>query len=92
MFTKWSEARAITEATASQVALFVYEDIICRHRCPIKILSDRGTHFNNAMIKELMNKFGIKHHNSTSYHPQTNGQVERFNKTLKESLAKIIEE
>ena len=92
MFTKWPEARAVTEATASQVALFVYEEIICRHGCPIKILSDRGTHFNNAMIKELMEKFGIKHHNSTPYHPQTNGQVERFNKTLKESLAKIIQE
>jgi hypothetical protein len=92
MFTKWPEARAVAEATASQVALFLYEEIICRHGCPMKILSDRGSHFNNVMIKELMDKFGIKHHNSTPYHPQTNGQVERFNKTLKESLAKIIEE
>ena len=44
------------------------------------------------MIKELMDKFGIKHYNFTPYYPQTNRQVERFNKTLKESLAKIIEE
>jgi len=41
------------------------------------------------VVKELMEKFGIRHHNSTPYYPQTNGQVERFNRTLKESLAKL---
>jgi len=35
-----------------------------------------------------MNKFEIKHLLSTPYHPQTNGLVERFNKTLCESIAK----
>lgn len=89
MFTKWPEARAVPEATATQVAQFVYEEIICRHGCPQKILTDRGTHFNNQLVAELMSNFGIKHHNSTPYHPQTNGQVERFNKTLKETLAKL---
>jgi len=55
-------------------------------------LSDRGSHFNNEMIKELMGKFKIKHGFSTPYHPKTNGLVERFNKTLKESLAKLKED
>jgi transposase InsO family protein len=41
------------------------------------------------MIKELMKKFEIKHIFSTSYHPKTNGLVERFNKTLCESLGKL---
>jgi hypothetical protein len=88
--TKWPEARALSEATAEQVANFIYEDIICRHGCPQKILSDRGTHFNNQLITRLMEKFQIKHNFSTPYHPQTNGLVERFNKTLSESLAKLI--
>ena len=91
-FTKWPEAKAVPEATADQVALFLYEDIICRHGCPVKILSDRGTHFNNQMIKELMEKFKIKHLLSTPYHPQTNGLVERFNRTLCESLAKTAQD
>src|SRR5277367_980035 len=46
-FTKWPEARAISEANAKEVSKFIYEDIICRHGCPKKILSDRGSHFNN---------------------------------------------
>ena len=87
-FTKWPEARAIKEATADEVAKFIYEDIICRHGCPYKILSDRGSHFNNQIIKELTEKFEIKHNLSTPYHPKTNGLVERFNKTLCEALAK----
>jgi hypothetical protein len=49
----------------------------------------RGTHFNNNVIKKLMKKFEIKHIFSTSYYPKTNRLVERFNKTLCESLAKL---
>ena len=91
-FTKWPEARALKEATAKEVSDFIYKDIICRHGCPRKILSDRGSHFNNQLIKELMEKFQVKHGFSTPYHPKTNGLVERFNKTLCESLAKLGEE
>lgn len=91
-FTKWPEAKALKEANAKEVAMFIYEDIICRHGCPKKILSDRGTHFNNQVIEKLVEKFQIKHKFSTPYHPKTNGLVERFNKTLCEALAKLTEE
>jgi Integrase zinc binding domain/Integrase core domain len=87
--TKWPEARALTEATAEKVADFIYEQIICQHGCPQIILTDRGTHFNNNMVDRLLSKFKIKHLLSTPYHPQTNGLVERFNRTICESLAKL---
>jgi hypothetical protein len=88
-FTKWPEAKAVKNADAKEVSKFIYEEIICRHGCPKKILTDRGSHFNNEMVKNLVGKFEIKHGFSTPYHPKTNGLVERFNKTLCESLAKI---
>jgi hypothetical protein len=88
-FTKWPEARALEVADAKGIARFIYEDIICRHGCPKKILSDRGSHFNNKIIESLMEEFKIKHNFSTPYHPKTNGLIERFNKTLCESLAKL---
>jgi hypothetical protein len=86
---KWPEARVLTEATAEKVADFIYEQIICQHGCPQIILTDRETHFNNNLVNRLLEKFQIKHLLSTPYHPQTNGLVERFNRTLCESLAKM---
>src|SRR2546423_9496572 len=89
--TKWPEAKAMKEATAENVVKFIYEGIICRHGCPKIILSDRGTHFRNKLVKGLCEKFKIKHKLSSPYHPQTNGLVERFNRTLCELLAKVSE-
>ena len=91
-FTKYPEAKAVKEATAKEVSTFIYEEIICRHGCIEKLLSDRESHFNNQIIQELTKKFGIKHRFSTPYHPKTNGLVERFNKTLCEALAKLGDE
>jgi len=90
--TKWPEARAIPNAKASSVISFFYEDIICRHGCPKELLTDRGTHFVNEMLDSLCERFGVKHKLSTAYHPQTNGLVERFNRTLCEALAKFANE
>jgi hypothetical protein len=87
-FTKWPEAKALEKADGKEVGRFIFEDIVCRHGCPKEILSDRGTHFNNELVKELLKNLGIKHKFSTPYHPKTNGLVERFNKTLCEALAK----
>ena len=91
-FTKWPEAKAVTRDTAEETARFLYEDIICRHGCPQKIISDRGTHFKNRLIELLTEKFNIKHNLSTSYHPQTNGLVKYFNCILYESLAKTVQD
>jgi Integrase zinc binding domain/Integrase core domain len=89
--TKWPEAEATSEATGKRVAEFIYQTIISRHGCPKQIISDRGTHFRNEIVQALLKKFEIQHLLSTPYHPQTNGLVERFNRTLCESLAKITE-
>jgi len=42
-------------------------------------------------MKELTEKYGIKHHKSSPYHPQANGQVESTNKVIKAILTKIVQ-
>src|SRR6266498_4418313 len=91
-FTKWPIAKALKEATTKAVSKFIYKKIICEHGCPEVLQSDQGTHFVNRVIKDLTEKFRIKHRLSSPYYPQTNGLVERFNQTLCEKLAKLSEE
>ena len=54
--------------------------------------NDRGTHFVNELIQRLTKRFRVKHSLSLSYHLQSNGLIERFNKMLCEGIAKLAEE
>nr|GFA15684.1 reverse transcriptase domain-containing protein [Tanacetum cinerariifolium] len=49
-------------------------------RTPKAIISDRGTHFCNDQFSRVMSKYGVTHHLSTAYHPQTSGQIEVTNR------------
>ena len=86
--TKWVEARALPEATAENVAEFLFKEIVCRIGPPKILLSDQGTHFTAKVIGELCRLCEIQQNLTTAYHPQTNGLTERFNKTLCEGLGK----
>ncbi len=54
--------------------------------------SDRGTYFINEIIQRLTKRFRIKYSLSSPYHSQSNGLVERFNKTLCKEIAKLAKE
>ena len=55
-----------------------------------EIISDQGTDFMSQLLKELCNLLHINQIQTSPYHPQTNGLVERFNKTLKAMLRKLV--
>nr|GEW27611.1 reverse transcriptase domain-containing protein [Tanacetum cinerariifolium] len=61
-------------------------------RTPRAIISDRGTHFCNEQFAKVMFKYGVTHRLSTTYHPQTSGQVEVSNRGLKRILERTIGE
>jgi len=77
--TKLVEARPTAKDDAKTVASFLYEQIFCRYGPPLELVSDRGTHFLNATIKELTDRYWVKHRKTTPYHPKANGLTERAN-------------
>ena len=54
------------------------------------LISDRGPHFR-AEVDTLLQRYGVQHHGSFEYRPQTNGAVEASNKNIKRILRKMVE-
>ena len=85
--TKWTEAFPLSNIDSATVAQLLVEQVICRHGAPIKLLSDRGSSFLSALIYDVYAMLNISKVTTTAYHPQTDGLVEQFNKTLIEMLS-----
>ncbi|XP_062502507.1 uncharacterized protein K02A2.6-like [Corticium candelabrum] len=86
--TKWPEALPTADHTAETIAQLLLGHIICGRGVPVELLSDRGPDFLSQLIREVCQLAGIKKINTASYHPQPDGVVERFNRTLTNMVAK----
>ena len=84
--TRWMEAVPIKTITADMVASSIISTWIARYGVPKNIITDRGSQFESDLFNSLSKQLGIKHLRSTAYHPQTNGMIERFHRTFKQSL------
>ena len=85
-FTRWPEAIPLTCITAEAVAQAFLSGWISRFGVPSTIVTDRGRQFESRCWNTLMTLLGSKRARTTSYHPQTNGMVERFHRQLKAAL------
>ena len=59
---------------------------IARYGTPATITTDRGAQFESKLWDSLCNQFEIIRNRTTSYHPQSNGMVERFHRQLKAAI------
>ena len=89
--TKWVEAFATSDQSALTIAKLLVEEIITRHGAPKELLSDRGAAFLSNLLQEVYRLMGICKVSTTAYHPQTDGLVERFHRTLTSMLAKTTQ-
>ena len=74
----------------ARVAKFITSHIIYRYGVPHELILDRGVHFRGE-VDTLVQEYGIQHHRSSAYRPQTNGAVEAVNKNIKRILRKMVE-
>jgi len=84
--TRWPEAVPMETVTAADCATALLHGWIQRFGVPETITSDRGAQFTSALWAALCKLLSIKHSQTTAYHPQSNGLVERFHRRLKDAL------
>jgi len=84
--TRWFEAIPIQDISADTVASNLVSTWFSRYGIPTTIITDQGRQFESALFNHLTISLGITHLRTSSYHPQTNGMVERSHRTMKASL------
>ena len=90
VFSKWVEAFAIPSTGAEVITNKLVKEVICRYGVPEGLHSDQGANLRGEVVQKICDKLGIHRTQTSAYHPQGNGHVERFNRTIAAMLAKHV--
>ena len=88
MLTKWPMVFPVPDQKSERLARLLCEEIVPMFGVPEALLSDRGTNLLSNLMMDVCTRLGIEKLNTTSYHPECDGMVERFNRILKTMLRK----
>ncbi|CAL1683860.1 unnamed protein product [Lasius platythorax] len=84
--TRWPEATPIADCTADTIVTAFFNAWISRYGAPAVITTDRGAQFESALFDALVKLIGSRRIRTTAYHPQANGMVERWHRSLKSAI------
>jgi hypothetical protein len=90
-FTKWIEAKPLTNMSSASIKKFYWQNIICRYGVPRHITVNNAKYFDNAMFKDFYQQIRTNVTFTSVYHPQSNGTVERANSVIFQAIKKILE-
>ena len=91
-FTKWTESYAIPNQEAATVAEKLVCEFVYRFGVPRELHSDQGTNFESKVMAEVRKLLDIEKTRTSPLRPQSDGQVERYNRTLIEMLRGKLQE
>ena len=91
-FTKWMDAFPLKRHTADRVAEVMMTRFFVYHGVPETIHSDQGREFESELFSQLLKMCGIEKTRTSPYRPQSNGAVERVNRTLLNMLSAYVNE
>ena len=91
-FMKHVMAYVTPNQTTETVAKFLYQGYISMSGAPARLLSHWGANFMSSIIDEICMLLGMKKLQTTLYHPQTNGLVERSHQTIMQMIGKLGED
>ena len=84
-FTKWAEAIPMANQTATIITRELVK-VFSNYGLPEILPSDQGRNFESSLLQQTLDAFGITKSQTTAYHPQGDGMVERFNRSLLQML------
>lgn len=90
-YSKWPEVM-FTSCVTSQSVIGFLTSVFSREGLPEEIVTDNGPQFTSVEFETYLTTEGIKHIRSSLYFPQSNGQVERFNRVLKSFIQCALQE
>ena len=91
-FTKWTECFGMPNMETVTIARILVNDVISKFGIPAKIHSFQGSQFESNLFTELCKLLQVEKTRTTPYHPQSDGMVERFNRTLATMLRAFVNE
>ena len=83
--SKWPEVIPMS-STTSLATIHALRNLFASYGLPRQLVSDNGPQFTSSEFAVFLRRNGVKHIQSSPYHPSTNGLAERFVRTLKSSL------
>ena len=88
-FTKWSEAYSLPDQEAETIVDVLVEGMFSRFGVLEVIHMDQGRNFECCVFAAMCEQLGSHKNRTTALHPQSDGLVERFNRTLAQQLAVV---
>ena len=74
------------------VAKKLVDEVFCNFSLPNQLHSNQGRQFESDVIQEICTLLQIRKMRTTPYHPQSDGVVERVNRTLLDMIATFIQQ
>ena len=91
-FTKWAEAFPLTNKSSMTVADSIVTQVMCRIGTPYRFHSDQGGEFDSNLFRDVCELLDVEKTRTTPYRPQSDGLVERLNRTIKQMLKIFVGE
>ena len=86
----WGEAFPIPDKSNKSVWTAFANEFIPRHSVPYVIITDNGMEFMARPFRQYLKDLGIEHRRITPYNARCQGKVERYNKSFKHTLSKLV--
>ena len=81
---------AIPNQEASTVADVLVNNFFCRFGVPMELHSEQGRNFESRLLLEILERLGVRKTRTTPLHPQSDGMVERYVRTIEEQLRRVV--